>query len=85
VNCSKIQRNTSSILARAILTFCRHSPQLIARLYYVFITAISRGRYLHERAGLVERLASFPRSPVLANFRLPTIRTVSWVRLSLDK
>jgi len=47
MNCSKIQRATSSVFVRAILTFCRHSPQLILRLYYVFITAISRGRYLH--------------------------------------
>ncbi len=52
MNCSKIQRATSSVLVRAMLTFCRHS----LRLYYVFIAAISRGRYLHQRANFAERL-----------------------------
>ncbi len=60
MNCSKIQRATSSVFVRAILTFCRHSPQLILRLYYVFITAISLGRHLQDRADFAERLVSFP-------------------------
>src|ERR1700674_1712166 len=34
-NCSNIQRVTSLVFIRTILTFCRDSPQLILRLYYV--------------------------------------------------
>lgn len=34
-NCSNIQRVTSSVSIRTILTFCRDSPQLILRLHYV--------------------------------------------------
>src|SRR5258707_7779002 len=34
MNCSKIKRATSSVFVRAILTFCRHSPQLILRFHH---------------------------------------------------
>ena len=40
INCSKIQGVTSSVFIRKIFTFCRDSPQLILRLYDVFIMAI---------------------------------------------
>jgi hypothetical protein len=67
MNRSKIQRATSSVFVRAMLTFCRHSPQLILRLYYVFIAAISPGRYLHQRGQLRRSVATIPELIVSLN------------------
>jgi hypothetical protein len=50
VNCNKIRSATSSIFIHPLFAFCRHSPQLVLRLYYVFIKAINRGRYLQNGA-----------------------------------
>src|SRR5258706_10791141 len=35
MNCSEIQGVTSSVFVHPLFAFCRHSPQLILRLYYV--------------------------------------------------
>jgi hypothetical protein len=43
VNCSETRGVTSAVFIHPLFAFCRHSPQLILRLYYVFATAISRG------------------------------------------
>jgi len=57
VNCSEIRSVTSSVFLHCLFAFCRRSPQLILRLYYVFIAAISRGRYLLQLGtNLAERL-----------------------------
>src|SRR6267154_4792353 len=37
-NCSEIRRVTSSVFVHPLFAFCRHSPQLILRLYYVLGT-----------------------------------------------
>jgi hypothetical protein len=52
--------NAAHSFVREILTFCGHSLQLILRPYYVFIAAISRGRYLHQGANFAERLPTIP-------------------------
>ena len=35
VNCSKIRKVTSSVFIHPLFAFCRRSPQLVLRLYYV--------------------------------------------------
>src|SRR6266481_10029572 len=35
MNCSEIRSVTSSLFIHRLFAFCRHSPQLILRLYYV--------------------------------------------------
>src|SRR5258708_31107799 len=35
MNCSEMRRVTSSLFIHRLFAFCRHSPQLILRLYYV--------------------------------------------------
>ncbi len=52
MNCSEIRSVISSPLIHPLFALCRRSPQLILRLYSVFIAAISRGRYLHQRGQL---------------------------------
>jgi len=37
VNCSKIRSVTSSVFIHPLFAFWRHSPQLVLRLYYVFV------------------------------------------------
>jgi hypothetical protein len=60
VNCSEIRGVTSAVFTHPLFAFCRHSPQLILRLYYVFIAAIRRGRYLHQRRHSPNRLPTIP-------------------------
>lgn len=40
------------------ITLCRHSPQLMLRLHYVFIAAIRSGRYLNQRGHLRRTVAN---------------------------
>jgi hypothetical protein len=35
MNCSEIPGATSSVFVHPLFAFCRHSPQLILRYYYV--------------------------------------------------
>jgi hypothetical protein len=62
MNCSETRSVTSSIFINRLFAFCRHSPQLILRLYCVFIAAISRGRYLPNGANFAERLPTIRES-----------------------
>ena len=60
MNCGEIRSVTSSVFLHCLFGFCRRSPQLILPLYYVFIAAISRGRYLHQRGQVSRTLANHP-------------------------
>ncbi len=56
MNCSKIRSVTSAVFIHRLFPFCRHSPQLILRLYYVFIAAVSPGDTSTNGANCAERL-----------------------------
>jgi hypothetical protein len=56
VNCSEIRGVTSAVFIRPLFAFCRRSPQLILRLYYVFIAATAVGDTSTNGVNLAERL-----------------------------
>ena len=76
MNCSKIRSVTSSVFIHPLFAFCRCSPQLILRLYYVFATAISRGRYLANGTNFAKRLPTIPELNGSVNTRVATVFSV---------
>ena len=59
------------VFVHSLFAFCRHSSQLILRLYYVFIAPISCGRCLHQRGrrrrdSIRELIGSFNTSAFIA-------------------
>jgi hypothetical protein len=55
-----VQRKINEFFIRAILTLCRHSPQLILRLYYVSSRPSAVEDTVHRPGRLGERLTIFP-------------------------
>ena len=94
MNCSKIRSVTSSAFIHPLFPFCRHSPQLILRLYYVLSrtsgvaeTSTNRANFAEPRPtipgliGSVNTSAFVGTNPTgeLRTSRLPVIRPQSVV------
>src|SRR6266853_6308614 len=55
-NCSEIRRVTSSVFVHPLFAFCRHSPQLILRLHYVFHRGHEPWENFAERSPIISEL-----------------------------
>jgi len=76
VNCSKSRCATSSVFVHRLFAFCRHSPQLILRLYYVSSRPSAVGNFAERLPTIPELIDSVNTSAFLGT-DLPSLAATS--------